>query len=134
MSRAIRFIGGLALLVIPYLLLAMLKTGLFEHPLPEGMSHTDFVYEVYIRPMWLEVTVVALALIVGDMIGERNWAARKEQVLTSAIILSISLLICLVFVTFVPKIGLEGDFFTVWIPLSVSFGAASLVVYSLTPA
>ncbi len=121
----------MALLVIPYLLAVMLKTGILEHPLPDGMSTGDFVYEVYIRPMWLEITVIALALVVGDMIGESNWLSKK--VLVAVMFLFGAFMVSLILVTFLPAIGVTGDGFTLWLPIAITFGAGGLVVGSLTP-
>lgn len=133
MPRSARIAVGIVMLVAPYLLAVALKTGIFEHPVPTGMSLSDFIYEVYFRPMWLETCLVTIALMVGYAIAEPQWSQLSSKFFWWLIGLLGMLLVSLAIVLAGPKLGVSGTLYIVWLPLILCSIVAVGVVYALTP-
>ncbi len=118
--QGIRFAGGLFPFV-PIIVGAALKFALIDVVGADPLTH--FV-EIYLRPAWIEFIVVAyvtgLAAIVskGELELSDTWIYFAFP--------AACLVVCLFLVFGLPKTGIEGNLWQVYIPLAIT--ALSLAV------
>ena len=107
----LKSIGRVVRYIVPIIIGILIKFSVIDVvPTDQAWS---FFKEEYANPLWVELAVIVLILPIGAEIPENSKKIYKDLLLIGPWVL---ILVCLLLVLGLPKIGVDQEFITIWLP------------------